>query len=200
MAPKLDTPSPGHVVRVWHAGLPVIAGASLLEGARARRDGGPRQERLTQLTGAASAFAANDTLTVDGTTLTFVAGTAGANQISRSVEVNAPAAADDAPYVTGVRLNGKAYGATALPQSFATGGGNLDVSLSTQPDTTWGSAAKDAPPSYQTGQDSAIGLLNPSAQNGQEVVTAGDSVPVKVGASVVQGRCTPLRASSCFTK
>jgi flagellin len=31
-----------------------------------------------------SAFAANDTLTVDGTTLTFVAGTAGANQISLS--------------------------------------------------------------------------------------------------------------------
>jgi len=41
----------------WHAGLPVIAAASVLEGARARRDGGPRQERLTQLTGAASAFA-----------------------------------------------------------------------------------------------------------------------------------------------
>ena len=41
----------------WHAGLPVIAGASVLEGARARRDGVTREQRLAQLTGAVGAFA-----------------------------------------------------------------------------------------------------------------------------------------------
>jgi undecaprenyl-diphosphatase len=41
----------------WHAGLPVIAGASVLEGARTRRNGTTREQRLAQLTGAASAFA-----------------------------------------------------------------------------------------------------------------------------------------------
>jgi undecaprenyl-diphosphatase len=41
----------------WHAGLPVIAGASVLEGARTRHGGATREERLAQLTGAASAFA-----------------------------------------------------------------------------------------------------------------------------------------------
>lgn len=41
----------------WHAGLPVIAGASVLEGARTRRGGATREERLAQLTGAVSAFA-----------------------------------------------------------------------------------------------------------------------------------------------
>jgi undecaprenyl-diphosphatase len=40
----------------WHAGLPVIAGASVLKGARLRRRGVTREERLTHLTGAASAF------------------------------------------------------------------------------------------------------------------------------------------------
>jgi undecaprenyl-diphosphatase len=40
----------------WHAGLPVIAGASVLEGARMCRDGTTRQERVRQLSGAASAF------------------------------------------------------------------------------------------------------------------------------------------------
>jgi len=41
----------------WHAGLPVIAGASVLEGARRSRAGVTREERLAQLTGAVSAFA-----------------------------------------------------------------------------------------------------------------------------------------------
>jgi undecaprenyl-diphosphatase len=41
----------------WHAGLPVIAGASVLEGARTRRDGATHEERLAQLAGAVSAFA-----------------------------------------------------------------------------------------------------------------------------------------------
>jgi hypothetical protein len=111
----------------------------------------------------------------------------------KKIEVNAPAAADDAPYVTGVRLNGAADSSTALPTSFATSGGQLDFSLSTQPDTTWGTAVKDAPPSYQTGQDTAIGLLDPSAQNGQEVVTAGDSLPVTVGGQGTGLQPTTLR-------
>jgi undecaprenyl-diphosphatase len=41
----------------WHAGLPVIAGASVLEGARTARDGATREQRLAQLTGALGAFA-----------------------------------------------------------------------------------------------------------------------------------------------
>lgn len=41
----------------WHAGLPVIAGAGVLEGVRVRRGGLTHGQRVTQLTGAASAFA-----------------------------------------------------------------------------------------------------------------------------------------------
>ena len=41
----------------WHAGLPVIAGAGVLEGARLHGGGVTHRERVTQLAGAASAFA-----------------------------------------------------------------------------------------------------------------------------------------------
>jgi undecaprenyl-diphosphatase len=41
----------------WHAGLPVIAAASVLEGARTRRAGATREQRVAQLVGGLSAFA-----------------------------------------------------------------------------------------------------------------------------------------------
>jgi undecaprenyl-diphosphatase len=41
----------------WHAGLPVIFGASLLKGARMRRDGVPHEQRAALALGCASAFA-----------------------------------------------------------------------------------------------------------------------------------------------
>ena len=111
----------------------------------------------------------------------------------KKIEINAPDAAADAPYVTSLRLDGRAYNSTALPQSFATRGGTLDFGLSTQPDTRWGTSTKAAPPSYQTGQRSAIGLLDPSAQRGQKVVTAGDSLKVSVGAQDTGLRPTEMR-------
>jgi undecaprenyl-diphosphatase len=40
----------------WHAGLPVILGASVLKGARMRRAGVPREQRAALALGAASAF------------------------------------------------------------------------------------------------------------------------------------------------
>ena len=99
----------------------------------------------------------------------------------KAIRVNAPAASESTPYVSGVRLDGQKHDSTALPESFATEGGTLDVDLQATPDTTWATSAKSAPPSYRTGQDSAIGLLSPSAQQGQKVVTAGDSLTVDVG-------------------
>jgi predicted alpha-1,2-mannosidase len=98
-----------------------------------------------------------------------------------TINVNAPDAAQTAPYVTGVQLNGTAYNSTGLPESIVSRGGTLDFSLSSTPDKTWGTAANARPPSYQTGQDPAIGYTDPS---GPVVVTAGDSPKITVG---VQG-------------
>jgi predicted alpha-1,2-mannosidase len=110
----------------------------------------------------------------------------------RNIDITAPKAAENAPYITGVRLDGRSYSSTALPLSFATQGGDLDFSLSTTPDKSWGTAPDDAPPSYQTGQDPALGLLNPS---GNQVVTGGESLPVTVGAQGTGAKPTTVHWS-----
>ena len=100
------------------------------------------------------------------------------------ISIDAPAAATDAPYVTGMRLNGRSYQSTALPASFATRGGSLDVSLSGTPDTHWATSAQAAPPSYRAYEDPAIGYLTPT---GTQVTPAGSSLPATVGASTLAG-------------
>ncbi|WP_282204344.1 lectin [Kitasatospora fiedleri] len=62
--------------------------------------------------------------------------------------VNAPAAADNAPYVQSAKLNGATWNNAYLPPSFATGGGTLDLVLGTGANTGWATAASAAPPSY----------------------------------------------------
>jgi predicted alpha-1,2-mannosidase len=65
-----------------------------------------------------------------------------------TIIVNAPAAADDAPYVQSLELNGADWDNAYLPPSFALTGGTLDFTLATTPNTSWAAAAGSAPPSY----------------------------------------------------
>jgi predicted alpha-1,2-mannosidase len=62
--------------------------------------------------------------------------------------VNAPQAADNAPYVQSATLNGATWNNAYLPPSFATNGGTLDLTLGTSASTSWATAASSAPPSY----------------------------------------------------
>jgi predicted alpha-1,2-mannosidase len=110
-----------------------------------------------------------------------------------TIQVNAPNAAENAPYVTGVQLNGQSYSSTALPESILSHGGTLNFTLSSTPDTTWGTGANDAPPSYQTGQDAAIGFTDPS---GPLTVIAGDSPNITVGAQGTGLRDTTVHWSA----
>ncbi|MEU8935160.1 lectin [Streptomyces sp. NPDC048409] len=64
------------------------------------------------------------------------------------IVVNAPAAADNAPYIQSATLNGAIWNNAYLPRSFATGGGTLDLTLGTTANTTWATSASSAPPSY----------------------------------------------------
>ncbi|MFF4749442.1 GH92 family glycosyl hydrolase [Streptomyces sp. NPDC002514] len=102
----------------------------------------------------------------------------------RTITIDAPKAADDAPYITDLRLDGQRYASTALPASFATRGGALDFALSTRPDTHWGTGAHAAPPSYRTDEVPAIGYLTPT---GTQVTPAGTSLPATVGAATLAG-------------
>ncbi|MFJ4923159.1 GH92 family glycosyl hydrolase [Streptomyces sp. NPDC088725] len=108
----------------------------------------------------------------------------------KKITVNAPAAADNAPYITGMRLNGKPFESTGLPASFATRGGTLDISLSTRPDTHWATGAKAAPPSYRTGEVPAVGYVTPT---GTQVTPGGTSLPAVVGASELAGHAGKVR-------
>lgn len=108
----------------------------------------------------------------------------------KKITIDAPAAADNAPYITGMRLDGRQFESTALPASFATRGGDLDFSLSTRPDTHWATGAKAAPPSYRTGEVPAVGYLTPT---GTQVTPGGTSLPATVGAATLAGHAGKVR-------
>ena len=79
-----------------------------------------------------------------------------------TITENAPAAADNAPYVQSLTVNGTSWTRTYLRSSVFTKGGTLDWTLATSPSTTWGAAAKDAPPSSTEGLLPALGYVSNS--------------------------------------
>jgi predicted alpha-1,2-mannosidase len=66
----------------------------------------------------------------------------------KTLTINAPAAADSAPYVQGLAINGTASPLAYLPAADVTSGATLDFTLGGSASTSWGAAAGDAPPSY----------------------------------------------------
>lgn len=69
----------------------------------------------------------------------------------RTITVNAPAASADNTYIQGLKVNGRTSGKPWVPASLVTHGGTLDYTLGAKADTSWGSAAADAPPSFPGG-------------------------------------------------
>jgi putative alpha-1,2-mannosidase len=69
----------------------------------------------------------------------------GAN--GRTITITAPEAATDAPYVQSLEVDGRASTKPWLPESFVARGGTLAFRLALTPNTKWGAAPGDAPPS-----------------------------------------------------
>jgi predicted alpha-1,2-mannosidase len=65
----------------------------------------------------------------------------------KTITINAPGASPSKYYVDSLKLNGKAYSKLSVPFGTLSKGSTLNWKLGTKA-TTWGSAAKDAPPSY----------------------------------------------------
>jgi predicted alpha-1,2-mannosidase len=93
------------------------------------------------------------------------------------LNISAPNAADNAPYVQSATLNGNAWNNAYLDPSVMTGGGNLVFNLGTSPNTSWASGASSAPPSY--------------AGNGGAQPPAGG--PVKSG---IAGKCMDVNGGN----
>src|SRR5207237_1946901 len=87
------------------------------------------------------------------------------------------------PYVQGLRVNGADSTKTWVPTTPIVGDGHprtttLSFDLGPQPNTSWGAAAADAPPSFDEGEAKAIGFLS-KAQS--DVAPGGDDT-VRLGA------------------
>ena len=65
------------------------------------------------------------------------------------IVVKANGAATNSPYVESVKVNGQTWTKTWLPESFVEHGGTIDSELSASPNGNWGTAAEDAPPSFE---------------------------------------------------
>ncbi|MEV4754350.1 GH92 family glycosyl hydrolase [Micromonospora sp. NPDC049559] len=69
-----------------------------------------------------------------------------------TITINAPGASAGNRYIQSLRVDGKPSSKTWVPASFVTGGGTLDYVLGAKPNTSWGSAPSDAPPSFRDGE------------------------------------------------
>ena len=94
----------------------------------------------------------------------------------RTTSIVAPGAADDAPYVTSLTVDGTPVSAPWLDLSAVTGGATIAFGLSTSPDVNWGTGG--TAPSYGAGQARGISLTRPSGavgvpRSGSRQVTIG---------------------------
>jgi hypothetical protein len=79
----------------------------------------------------------------------------------QTITINAPGASDPNHYVQSLKVGGKATTRAWLPESFAASGGRLDYTLGAQPNTSFGSDPKDAPPSFGTGAKPFLSAIAP---------------------------------------
>lgn len=94
----------------------------------------------------------------------------------KTLTINAPAAADASPYVHSLTVNGASSSLAYLPAADVLSGTTLAFTLGSSADTSWASAAADAPPSYNgtpgTGVTQPVGTIT-ETQTGKCVDDAG---------------------------
>ncbi|MGW3264007.1 lectin [Streptomyces sp. NPDC001056] len=81
----------------------------------------------------------------------------------KTVRINAPQAAPDAPYVHSLDVKGKEWRTSWLTYEQFKGAGTLDFTLGTRPDESWASGPSAVPPSDTTGGDRVLAAAGPSS-------------------------------------
>jgi predicted alpha-1,2-mannosidase len=115
---------------------------------------------------------------------------------NRQLVIDGNGASAGAPYVQSMTVDGHQSHQAWLPAAQvmdAPAGTTTTVAftLGTQPNTSWGTAPGDVPPSYGSGEARAIGFLPKS----QVTVAPGKSVQVKIGVQDVTGSPQVVQAS-----
>ena len=112
--------------------------------------------------------------------------------LGRTITVNAPQASAKNIYIQGLRVNGRSSDKPWVPASFTTHGGTLDYTLGATADTRWGSAAKDAPPSFRDGEAPFFAATSPASVK----VEPGGSATTSLQLSTIQDRTTRVSWSA----
>jgi hypothetical protein len=108
----------------------------------------------------------------------------------KTITINAPAASPTKFYVQNLKLNGSPYQKLYVPYSTLVKGATLDWTLGSKP-SNWGSAPKDAPPSYSAGTEPVVGF----ASDSQVTVAPGGDATVTIGAQNATTHRQKVRAS-----
>ncbi|MEV6483588.1 lectin [Streptomyces sp. NPDC051576] len=93
----------------------------------------------------------------------------------KTVGINAPQAAPDAPYVQALAVKGKAWDNSWLSYQQFQGAGTLDFTLGSRPNTSWASGTSAAPPSDTTGGGRVLAATGPSNGLVLQPGASGDS-------------------------
>jgi predicted alpha-1,2-mannosidase len=104
----------------------------------------------------------------------------------KTITETAPQAADDAPYVQSMTVNGAAWNNAYLPASLFSKGGTVNWTLGTTPSTTFASTAKAAPPSDESGLQPALGDVSGPGNSPLEVVNPSSSTTLTLGVQSLQ--------------
>ena len=104
----------------------------------------------------------------------------------RTITETAPQAADNAPYVQSMTVNGRAWSNAYLPASLFSTGGSVNWTLGTT-SSTWAATTKAAPPSDTSGLLPAIGDVSGAGNSSLEVVSPGDSTNLTLGVQSMTG-------------
>ncbi len=122
----------------------------------------------------------------------------------QTITISAPGASSSTYYVQSLTVNGSASNNPWLPPSFIANGGTLSYTLSTTANTSWGSAASNAPPSYGSVNSSGSGSFSTSFESGQPQPTWTDTVDgagqPAGGLSNVGGICCGLSGPEMGTR
>ncbi|MEO7058516.1 MAG: glycoside hydrolase domain-containing protein [Lapillicoccus sp.] len=107
----------------------------------------------------------------------------------KAITVTAPKAAPKAPYVQGLTRDGTPQTKTFLTGAQYRNGTNLVFDLGTKPNTSWGTAPSDAPPSDSTGQQDAFVSASPT----EAILQPGKATPASVKVTNLAGQPKTVR-------